>query len=453
LAFPLLRDNVVSGVMEFHGKIDEPTQPLLNNLKDIGSSICQYIEIEIGKEKALEHERELIKSKQIEDDSRQKDEFLAVLAHELRNPLSPLSNALQLWPHVKDSKADVEYLRAVMERQVKQLTRLIDDLLDVSRVTRGKIELRRQTVAIAALLAAAVEVVQPQLDAYEHHLTITVPEEPIYVDGDKARLIQVFANILNNAVKYTNPKGSISVTVARHTDKVAISFRDNGLGIPESMLSQIFELFRQVDKSLDRSHGGLGIGLTLARRLVELHDGTLSAHSEGPGRGSEFVVTLSALAGAPKGPDKLRSNAAARRVVELPPNRILVADDLKDSADTLAMLLRSLGQQAWVVNDGKSAIEWILTNRPDVAFLDISMPGMDGYRIAGQLRKHAELRGTVLIAFTGYGQPKDRKEALEAGFDFHLTKPTNVQDLEELLLRLPAPAGVTRQTPRSLRGR
>jgi PAS domain S-box-containing protein len=365
-----------------------------------------------------------------------KDQFLATLAHELRNPLSPISNALLLWPRVAHDKAEMEHLRAVISRQVKQLVRLIDDLMDFSRIARGKGNLRRQAVDVASLIRDAVEAVQPLLVASDHHLTVATPDEPVFVNGDAARLTQVFSNVLNNAAKYTARGGAISVLVEREGDQAVVRIRDNGLGISPPLLSAIFEPFRQVDATLERSQGGLGIGLTLARQFVELHGGTIEARSEGLGQGSEFVVRLPALAKLPavhakdgKSQRPLREVASARR-------RILVVDDRQESAETLASVLRWMGHDASALHEGQAAIEWVLAHHPDIVFLDIAMPGLDGYEVARRLRQHHELRATVLVALTGYGQQEDRRRAFEAGFDFHLTKPTDIAALEDLLLNL-----------------
>jgi PAS domain S-box-containing protein len=363
-----------------------------------------------------------------------KNRFLATLAHELRNPLSPISNALQLWPYVAQDAVETEHLRTIMSRQVQQLIHLIDDLMDLARITSGKIKLRRGAVDVATLIDRSVETVQPLLDAFGHQLTVTTPGEPIQVDGDVSRLTQVLSNILNNAAKYTPRNGVISIHAERRQDSAVLRIRDNGTGIPAQHLTTIFEAFRQADRTLERSQGGLGIGLTLARQLVELHGGTVEARSDGPGKGSEFIVTLPLLAARQveggMAPPATKRRPLARR-------RILVVDDLNESADTLARVLRSMGQDATSLYDGESAIPWILEHQPDVVLLDIAMPGLDGYEVARRLREHEELSATLLVALTGYGQLDDRRRALEAGFDFHLTKPANIGNLEELLLNLP----------------
>jgi PAS domain S-box-containing protein len=370
----------------------------------------------------------------LQDANRRKDEFLATLAHELRNPLSPISNALEIWPLVENDAHELEQLRGIMERQVRHIKRLIDDLMDVSRISRGRIELRKQRVDLGTVISEAIESVQPQIDASSHRLTVTLPAEPVFVDGDVARLTQVFGNILHNASKYSGRNGVIWVAADRHNGRVSVSIRDNGPGIPQHMLSQIFEMFRQVDQGLERSFGGLGIGLSLVKQLVELHGGTVEARSEGPGKGSEFIVTLPA---DPNGEQVRTARHSLHQLSNPPCHRILVVDDVQASATTLAMMLRGIRQDVAVANDGPAAIEEVLRFRPEIVFLDIAMPSMNGYEVARHLRAHEELQGLVLVALTGYGQEEDRRRAVEAGFDHHMVKPTNIEDLTSLLLTLP----------------
>ncbi len=347
---------------------------------------------------------------------------------------------MQLWPRVEDDKAALEHLRTVIERQLQQLVRLIDDLMDLSRISSGKIGLRREPIDLGHVIARAVETAQPGIDAACHKLTVTLPNEPIYIQGDAVRLTQVFSNILNNAAKYTVREGVISLVAEKRGGQAVVRIRDNGPGIPASMLGEIFSAFRQVDSSFSRSHGGLGIGLWLARQIIELHGGTITAESEGEGKGSEFIVTLPALTAIPVGSPSGPRDAAAppSQPAENARRRILVVDDVPESAETLAMVLRSMGQDATSLGDGKTAIRWILAHRPDIVFLDIAMPGLDGYEVANRLRQHPELQDVVLVALTGYGQQEDRRRALEAGFNHHLTKPTSMTSLRELLCRLPA---------------
>lgn len=373
----------------------------------------------------------------LQEVNRRKDEFLATLAHELRNPLAPISNALQVWPLVENDRAQMEQLREIMERQIQQMTRLIDDLLDVSRITRGKIELRTQRVDLATLISSAIETVQPLMAASGHQLTVSIPKEPILINGDVARLTQVFGNILHNAAKYAGRNGVIRVAAEQQDGHAVVTIEDNGPGIPANMLSRIFEMFQQVDQTLDRSHGGLGIGLTLVKRLIDLHGGQVAARSEGPGHGSKFIVTLPISAAGPEAVASRIPDLESRLTTGIPRLQILVVDDVQASAKTLAMMLRSIGQEVAVIHEGSTAVDWILENRPDLVFLDIAMPGMDGYEVARRIRRHDEVKDTFLVALTGYGQEEDRRRAIEAGFNYHMTKPTSIEALEQLLRTRP----------------
>ena len=292
----------------------------------------------------------------LRDADRRKDEFLATLAHELRNPIAPISNALQLWPVVENDREQMEELRAMMERQVRQMIRLIDDLMDVSRITRGKIQLRLQSVDLGTVIAGAVEAVQPMIAACGHELSINTPDDPLVVEGDVARLTQTLGNLLQNAAKYTGRNGKIAITAWRKNDEALVSVRDNGPGIPRHMLAQIFEMFEQVDQTLDRSFGGLGLGLTLVKRLVELHNGSVEAYSDGPGNGSEFVVRLPIVDHPGRRLTDGRQDGLSSLSSGLPRHRIVVVDDVAASAKTLAMMLDSIGQEVTIASDGPSAI-------------------------------------------------------------------------------------------------
>jgi len=366
-----------------------------------------------------------------------KDEFLATLAHELRNPIAPISNALQVWPHVENDREEVEKLRAIMDRQIRQMSRLIDDLLDVSRITRGKIQLRPQPIELSTIISGAVEAIRPMIDALGHDLVVELPSQPIWVKADVARLTQAVGNLLQNAAKYTSAGGKIRIEVKDGGRETSIHVRDNGSGIPRQMLEQIFEMFQQVDKTLDRSHGGLGLGLTLVKRLVELHQGTVEARSEGEGKGSEFIVRLPTIQ-PPAVDGDGETPAASRRGADPARHRILVVDDVYASAKTLAMMLQSIGQTVELAHDGPTAIEFVRAHHPDVVFLDIAMPGMDGYEVARRLHGDPDLAEIRLVALTGYGHDEDRRRAIEAGFHHHLTKPTSIDQLIELLQGLPA---------------
>jgi signal transduction histidine kinase/ActR/RegA family two-component response regulator len=369
---------------------------------------------------------------QLREADRRKDEFLATLAHELRNPLAPLSNALQLWSFAKTSPDQLEELRAMMQRQIRQMTRLIDDLLDVSRISRGKISLRVERVELRRLLNAALESVQPLIAGNNQRLELALPDEPIFVRGDATRISQVIGNVLHNAAKYTPERGEIAVNMAREGATARISIRDTGCGIPAELLSSIFEMFQQVDQTLDRAQGGLGIGLTLARRLIEMHGGSISAQSAGSGHGSEFVISLPIeQTDEIIEPERPSSFGAPR--VQGPRRRVLVVDDLRESAVTLAQMLRALGHDVATAHDGYAALAQVSEQKPEVVFLDIAMPGMNGYEVARRIRALEALEPPVLIALTGYGQDEDRRRAREAGFDFHLTKPASVDQLVSLV--------------------
>jgi CheY-like chemotaxis protein/two-component sensor histidine kinase len=332
----------------------------------------------------------------------------------------------------------MEKLREMMGRQVHRMIRLIDDLLDLSRITRGKVQLRPQTVDVKTLIDGAVEAISPFIERSGHQLQLELPNAPILVQADVARMVQVIGNLLHNAAKYSGQNGKIVVRVEQTNGQAAIHVRDNGPGIPAEMLQQIFEMFTQVDQTLDRAHGGLGIGLTLAKTFVELHNGSIVANSEGPGHGAEFVVSLPALPTARSGAAAERYEADARRSTAIAPHRVLVVDDVRASAQTLALMLKVIGQEVEICHDGQEAIEIIKRRPPDVAFLDIGMPGMDGYEVARHLREQPELAKMILVALTGYGQDEDRRRSIEAGFNFHLVKPTSLETLEQLLAPIPS---------------
>jgi signal transduction histidine kinase/CheY-like chemotaxis protein len=404
----------------------------------VGSLISWLIESLDSARRRLEDRQQQLERQQelLADADRRKDEFLATLAHELRNPLTPISNALQLWPLVEKDPIEMDNLRAMMDRQVRQITRLINDLMDVSRITRGKIELGKQPLDLGTLLQHAIESIQPYIESCGQQVTVTFPTEPVFVDGDPARLTQVLGNLLNNAVKYSGRNGLIWATVSRNGDEALVSIRDNGPGIPQHMLSDIFEMFRQVDGSLTRTNGGMGIGLTLVKQLVELHGGTVEARSDGLGKGSEFLIRLKAL-DTTGNPVVGGAVHRSKTIHALPQRRILVVDDIKESACTLASVLRGMGQEVAVAHDGLTAIEWALSHRPDAVFLDIAMPELDGYDVARRLRGSPETATIVLVALTGYGQESDRRQAIEAGFNYHMVKPPNLDALEKVLLAVP----------------
>ena len=370
----------------------------------------------------------------LRDADRRKDEFLATLAHELRNPLAPISNSLQILRLTKDDAAAVEQARSVMERQLKQMVRLVDDLLDVSRINQGKLELRLERVDLASLMRHAVETSRPVIDAGGHEIMILLPPEPVFVDADVIRLGQVFANLLNNAAKYSERGGRIRMTAERRGVEVVVCVADSGVGIPIDMLPKIFDLFMQVDRSLEKSQGGLGIGLTLVRRLVEMHGGSVEAHSEGLGRGSEFVVRLPTALATVSEVEPPSGQAAALQ----PPTRrrILVADDNVDSATSLTMLLEIMGNEVRTAYNGMEALDVAAAFRPDLILLDIGMPDLNGYEACRRIRDQPWGKATVLIALTGWGQDEDKRLSQEAGFNHHMVKPVDLAHIEKLLAEL-----------------
>jgi signal transduction histidine kinase/CheY-like chemotaxis protein len=374
---------------------------------------------------------------------RRKDEFLAILAHELRNPLAPLSNSLEVLRLAENSPELMGQTRGVMERQVRQMVRLVDDLMDVSRMTRGKIELRRQRTELAAVLECVVEAARPVLEALGHELTVTLPPEPVFLDADLSRLAQVFSNLLNNAAKYTERAGHIRLTAERQESEVVVKVRDDGIGISGDVLPRIFDIFTQGDRSLERAQGGLGIGLSIVRGVVELHGGSVVAHSAGPGQGSEFTVRLPVLL-APTG--EIQAAEGDGEPAAVPPHRrILVADDNADSAESLALLLTLRGSEVRIAHDGWEAVEAAAAFRPDIVLLDIGMPRLNGYEAARRIREQGRGERVVLIALTGWGQDEDRQRSTDAGFDFHLVKPVDFAALEQLLasFEIPPPIPVT----------
>jgi len=366
---------------------------------------------------------------QLREADRRRDEFLALLAHELRNPLAPVMNAVNIMRTKETGDPDLLWCREVIERQAKQLTRLVDDLLDVSRITLGKIKLRPERVEVATVIAGAVEISRPLIEWHRHEFTVSMPEDSIAINGDAARLTQVVANLLNNAARYQNSGGRIELLVEQAGPEAVITVRDCGIGIPPHMLSEVFELFSQGERGLDRSQGGLGIGLSLVKTVVEMHGGSVRAGSEGVDRGSEFVIRIPCL-----GPEESNGRQVALRGAgrAIPPRRILVVDDNKDAAESLAMLLSLSGHQVMVAHDGALALGIAAAERPEVILLDIGLPGMDGYEVCRRAREEG-LTDTLIIAMTGYGQDRDRQRSKEAGFDTHTVKPVELDHLMELL--------------------
>ena len=371
----------------------------------------------------------------MQDQDRRKDEFLAMLAHELRNPLAPISNAVHV---LRMNTADPERLtwaEEIIGRQLRQLVRLVDDLLDVSRITRGKIELKLESIDVGRVVAAAVETSRPHVDAMEHSLVVAVPSEPLRLKGDFARVAQVLANLVNNAAKYTDKGGRISVTATREGGEVVFRVTDSGIGIPREQLSTIFEPFRQIDRTLDRSQGGLGVGLTLAKRLVEMQGGTISAYSEGLDQGSEFTVRLPVDVEAFEG-DRSADDALTPEEIAPLGLHVLLVDDNRDVAQSTAILLRAAGCSVDLAYDGEEAIRAVKALHPDVVLLDLGLPKMDGYQVAEQIRADRSNGSSLIIALSGYGQDEHRLRSKHAGFDYHIVKPIEPTALTGLLASL-----------------
>ncbi len=429
LLLPLVTAGRAIGVVRVHlagpgadrvtvAELVDRAAPALENAR-----LYRSLQVEIEERRAVEA--------QLQGSNRRKDEFLAMLSHELRNPLAPIRTALEVIRRLAPADPKLTWATEVTGRQVVHLTRLVEDLLDVARINQGKIALQLESLDLRAVLAHAVETVRPFIESRRHHLNKDVPDVPVMLRGDFARLSQVVANLLNNAAKYTEEGGSIELTLTLPSEgRALITVRDNGMGIDSDLLPNVFEMFEQGKQSLDRSQGGLGVGLTLVQRLVGLHDGTVQALSAGAGRGSEFRVVLPCLAevGDAHGvageavPVALRAGC-----------RILVVDDNRDAAEATSVLLELSGHEVKTVGDGPEALASAPVYAPDVVLLDIGLPGMDGYEIAVRLRQVAETRSSCIIALTGYGQPADRARARAAGFDHHLTKPADPDELLRLV--------------------
>lgn len=386
--------------------------------------------------------RDITERKQLEDNlrvlaadlsenDRRKNEFLATLAHELRNPLAPMTNMLEVLKR-SDGNADVlKRAHETIERQLGQMVRLVDDLLDLNRITHDRLELRRSEVELSSVIQQAVEVARPHIDAAGHRLRVELPDEPVYLHADRTRLAQVFGNLLNNSSKYTRSEGSISLVAKRSGDEVVVTVKDNGAGIPPDKLDSIFDMFMQVDRTAERSQGGLGIGLTLVKRLVEMHGGSIEPRSAGVGMGSKFVVRLPILT-EPTAAARDGSGVARESVQR----RILIVDDNRDSADSLAMLLEITNNQTYLAHDGLEALAAVETHRPEVVLLDIGLPKLDGHEVCRRVREQPWGKDIVIIALTGWGQEEDRRKSQEAGFNGHLVKPVDYEKLLELLNEL-----------------
>ena len=392
-------------------------RPIRDELERITGGVAVHVDITDRKQA----------EEALKDADRRKDEFLAMLAHELRNPLAPIRNALSLVQLEGLDEKTAGWAMNMIQRQVDHMVRLVDDLLDVSRATQGKIKLRTTRVDLAQVVAHAVETARPLIDLQHHELNVSLPPETVWLEGDEIRLAQIVANLLNNASKYTDYGGRIWLSAAREGEQLMLRVRDTGIGIAPDVLPRIFDLFTQADGSLDRAHGGLGIGLCLVQKLVALHGGDVQAYSDGPGKGSEFVVRLPVAAP----PHPLPS--ASGNFGPTPSYRVLIVDDNVDAATTLAMMFRVWKHNVEVVHDGQSALEMADRYQPDIVLLDIGLPGKNGYEVAEELRRRPAFEQTLIAAITGYGQDEDRRQSDAAGFDQHLVKPVEIRFLRELL--------------------
>ncbi|HZJ72651.1 MAG TPA: ATP-binding protein, partial [Planctomycetota bacterium] len=381
-------------------------------------------------------QREIVRSRQAEEDlqdaNRRKDEFLAMLSHELRNPLAPIRNAVEVIRRVGSGEPMLGMARDIIDRQATHLARLVDELLDVSRISQGKIALRKESVELGRIVAQSVEIARPLIDQRGQKLVQDGPPGPVWLSADPARIAQVLANLLNNASKYTPEGGRIDLVVGASAGEATLVVRDNGSGIEPQLLPHVFELFVQGERSLDRSQGGLGVGLTLVKRLVEMHSGRVEAHSDGAGKGATFKVVLPCIAEVRSEP--LRAPAEAS-VTEVYGRRVLVVDDNLDAAESTAAFLRLEGHEVKTVGDGQAALTSLKVFDPHVIVLDIGLPGLDGFEVARRLRSRGDTSHALLIAVTGYGQREDRQRAAEAGFDYFFVKPGQA-DVEDDHVRI-----------------
>jgi signal transduction histidine kinase len=414
-----------AGAVDF---IQKPIEPdILRSKADVFFELCRQRQQIAAQRDELKAHAEALK----EADGR-KDEFLAILAHELRNPLAPLRHGLDLLRRSPEGKTGTD-IREMMDRQLVHLVRLIDDLLDVSRVSQGKIELRKEKIQVADIVRAAVESSRPLISAAGHEFTIDMPSAPLWLDADLTRLSQVVGNILNNAAKYTPEGGRIRLSVEAAANSAVITVSDNGVGIAPEMQSRVFQLFAQVDNHLDRAQGGLGIGLALVKQLVVMHDGGVEAQSAGAGKGSTFRVQIP-LAAEPE------PQAQSRGIKQDPSPahllRVLVVDDNLEVAQTVGWMLEAIGHDHHIVHDGRDALRAAREFRPDVVLLDIGLPGMDGYDVCRAFRRDEMFKNVPIVAQTGWGQERDKARAMEAGFNHHLVKPVRLDDLERLLSSL-----------------
>ncbi len=437
-ALRALRENVVVGLANHslliakggaRHPIDDSAAPIRDEDGMVIGCVLVFRDVT---ERRQQDERQQRLAADLSEADRRKDEFLATLAHELRNPLAPIRNGLQILKMTAGDSATAEDTRLMMERQLAQLVRLVDDLMDVSRITRNKLELRPEQIELGATLQHVVEIARPLIERSGHRLSVSLPAQPIYLDADTTRIAQVFSNLLNNAAKYTNPGGSVSLVACREGNEAVVSIRDSGIGIPAEMLDAIFEMFVQVDRSLERSQGGLGIGLTLVKRWSKCTAAPWWLAARGPARGAS---SSSACPPARFRPSPMRTRLPTPGP-SAAPLRVLVVDDNRDSAATLATLLGMMGHDTATAHDGEEAVSAAARFRPDVIFLDLGMPRLNGYDACRQIRQSPGGGAMTIVALTGWGQEDDRRRTSEAGFDNHLVKPVGHAALKSLLAGL-----------------
>lgn len=399
-------------------------------MRDANKQVGSYARVMHDLTDSQQQEAQKKRSEVLSDANRSKEEFIALLAHELRNPLSPILNSLNIMRQMRTDDPVIEQAGNIIERQVAQMVRLVDDLLDISRITKGKLRLRKEQVDLRVAMNRAAESVRPFLNARKHEFSLLLPTEPIWLDADPVRLEQIAVNLLNNAAKYTDPGGLIVMSVSRQGDDAVLKVKDNGLGILPEMLPHVFELFTQADCVLSRSQGGLGIGLALVGALVEMHGGRVQAYSAGEGSGAEFTVKLPVLS-HPAGRESKTMLEPGK--TPGPSVRVLVVEDNVDSADSLSLLLRLYGHEVQVARTGPTALEMALTFHPHVVLLDIGLPGMDGYQVAKKSREQPVFRDVVLCALTGYTPSEaDKQRHVESGFDHYFVKPMSIEKMTQL---------------------
>jgi signal transduction histidine kinase/ActR/RegA family two-component response regulator len=429
-------DDEIGLVVEaFNSMLDE-VQARARALEQTNTALTNEVQIRQAAEAALARSNSRLESTMaaLREADRRKDEFLATLAHELRNPLAPVMHAVKLMESPAADERQRQWGREVIARQVQRMALLLDDLLDVSRITRGRLELRKEYVDLQSLVNSAVETARPLIDAKNHTLMIDLPADPIELEVDPLRLSQALSNLLTNAAKYTDAQGRIALTAFQDAHGLAIRVTDNGIGIEPAVIKGLFEMFSQIDSAIDRAEGGLGIGLALVKGLAALHGGTVQATSPGLGRGSEFTIRLPrsvVVERRAKGSDK----SASAEALAGPRCKVVVADDNRDAADSLKLLLELSGYDTFVAYNGQQALDFGARERPTAFILDVGMPDMTGYEVARRIRQQAWGRSALLVAVTGWGQDDDKERAKAAGFDHHFTKPVNPEQVEGVLVR------------------